>query len=171
MPTRLEKKFRRAGYYQPLHRTQPVGVEDWYALRELRERTQICKLETTATITESSTGFRLRVQVSGTDDVPVVIEIGLLGEGKLEGGLDLRRRFLLAKGGDSGTALVEGKPEESLLYRRITAAPNAGHMPPAGSNKSLSADQTATLKRWIEEVLSNRAGNDQGQGFRQMKFY
>jgi hypothetical protein len=47
-------------------------------------------------------------------------------------------------------ALVPGKPEASLLYQRITAEPSH-RMPPASSNRSLTADQIATLKRWIEE--------------------
>src|SRR6187551_941571 len=53
------------------------------------------------------------------------------GEGKLEGGLDLRRRFLLVNGGDSGAALVEGKPEESLLIEKISK----GEMPPKEEGK------------------------------------
>ena len=48
-------------------------------------------------------------------------------------------------------ALVPGKPEDSLIYKRITAAAGAGHMPPAASNKSLTQAQIATLRRWIEQ--------------------
>ena len=66
------------------------------------------------------------------------------GEGKLEGGLDLRRRFLLAKGGDSGTALVEGKPEESLLIEKI----GKGEMPPKEEGK-LDDKQIELIRRWV----------------------
>lgn len=66
------------------------------------------------------------------------------GEGKLEGGLDLRRRFLLAKGGDSGTALVEGKPEESLLIEKISK----GEMPPKEEGK-LDDKQIDLIRRWV----------------------
>ena len=48
------------------------------------------------------------------------------------------------------SAVVPGKPEASLLYQRITAAP-ARRMPPAYSNHTLTPEQIATLKRWIEE--------------------
>src|SRR5712692_11854890 len=48
------------------------------------------------------------------------------GGEKLEAGLDLRRRSTLLAGGDSGPALVPGKPDESLLIQRIAAE----EMPP-----------------------------------------
>ena len=47
-------------------------------------------------------------------------------------------------------ALAPGKPEASLLYQRITAAEPGRRMPPAYSNHTLTQDQIATLKRWIE---------------------
>lgn len=48
-------------------------------------------------------------------------------------------------------ALVPGKPEESLIYQRITAEPRSRRMPPEYANKNLTPDQIALLKRWIEE--------------------
>ena len=45
----------------------------------------------------------------------------------------------------------QGKPESSLLYQRITAEQPARRMPPTFANRTLTADQIATLKRWIEE--------------------
>src|SRR5439155_3660611 len=48
-------------------------------------------------------------------------------------------------------ALAPGKPEASAIYQRITAEQKARRMPPAFSNRSLSAEQIAILKRWIEE--------------------
>jgi mono/diheme cytochrome c family protein len=62
---------------------------------------------------------------------------------KLKGGLDLRLRRLVLKGGDHGPAVVAGKPEESLLLKRV----NAGEMPP--TKKKLSAAQIETLRQWI----------------------
>ncbi len=47
--------------------------------------------------------------------------------------------------------LVPGKPEASAIYQRITAEQAARRMPPAFSNRTLTADQIAILKRWIEE--------------------
>jgi Protein of unknown function (DUF1553)/Protein of unknown function (DUF1549)/Planctomycete cytochrome C/Concanavalin A-like lectin/glucanases superfamily len=48
-------------------------------------------------------------------------------------------------------ALAPGKPEASALYQRITAEQPARRMPPVSSNRTLTADQIAILKRWIEE--------------------
>jgi mono/diheme cytochrome c family protein len=66
------------------------------------------------------------------------------GEGKLEGGLDLRRKFLLVQGGDSGTAIVEGKPEQSLLIEKIAK----GEMPPKEEGK-FDERQIDLIRRWI----------------------
>ena len=66
------------------------------------------------------------------------------GEGeKLKGGLDVRLRRFLAKGGENGPAIVEGQPEKSLLLDRVTS----GDMPPG--KKKLSAAEIATLRSWI----------------------
>jgi hypothetical protein len=51
----------------------------------------------------------------------------------------------------NGSALVPGKPESSLLYKRITETNAALRMPPASSHKSLTPAQVETLKRWIAE--------------------
>src|SRR5258706_14068075 len=53
------------------------------------------------------------------------------------------------RGGRS--ALVPGKPETSVLYQRITAEQQATRMPPVFSNRSLTPEQIAILKRWIAE--------------------
>src|SRR5262245_53426977 len=63
------------------------------------------------------------------------------GDGKLEAGLDLRRRFLIVKGGDSGAALLEGKPDESLLIQKI----DADEMPPKDEGR-LDDKQKALLR-------------------------
>src|SRR2546423_1676133 len=66
------------------------------------------------------------------------------GEGeKLRGGLDLRLRRLVVKGGDSGPAVVAGKPDESLLLQRV----RAGEMPPG--KKKLSKAEIEQIGRWI----------------------
>jgi hypothetical protein len=44
-------------------------------------------------------------------------------------------------------AIVPGKPQASELVRRITAR----SMPPAYSGKKLTAEQIATLRRWVEQ--------------------
>lgn len=65
------------------------------------------------------------------------------GEHETKGGLDVRQKRFLLKGGDQGTAIVPGKPEESLIVERIVA----GEMPPG--EKKMPADQLETIRRWI----------------------
>ena len=62
---------------------------------------------------------------------------------KLKGGLDLRLRRLMVRGGDSGPVIQLGFPEESYLWERILA----GEMPP-GNNK-LTEEEIALIGRWI----------------------
>jgi mono/diheme cytochrome c family protein len=69
---------------------------------------------------------------------------------KQEGGLDLRTMASRLKGGKSGPALVPGKPEESLLLKRIVA----GQMPPSKLAKDLAVElptdaETAKIRAWI----------------------
>src|SRR5262245_37466898 len=58
-------------------------------------------------------------------------------------GLDLRLRRLALEGGDSGPAVVAGKPDYSLLVQRV----QKGEMPPG--KKKLSAAQIETLRNWV----------------------
>ena len=72
------------------------------------------------------------------------------GKRKQEGGLDLRTQASRLKGGKSGPALIPGKPEESLIMKRITA----GEMPPPkllfeAFVRPPSNDEVDTLKAWI----------------------
>jgi hypothetical protein len=62
---------------------------------------------------------------------------------KPKGGLDLRLKRFVLKGGKNGPAVVEGKPDESLLLERVKNS----EMPPG--KKKLSATEIETLKKWI----------------------
>ena len=48
-------------------------------------------------------------------------------------------------------AIVPGKPEKSELYLRISTSDKSDKMPPAKSNKSLTAAQVELIRRWIAE--------------------
>jgi mono/diheme cytochrome c family protein len=68
------------------------------------------------------------------------------GEGEeLEGGLDLRLRRLMTKGGESGPTIVPGKPANSLLLKRILS----GDMPPGEKTLKLTKQEIATITRWV----------------------
>jgi len=66
------------------------------------------------------------------------------GEGeKLKGGLDLRLRRLMLKGGDEGPVIVPGKPDRSPLFQLV----DSGEMPKR--EKKLTREQVALIKQWI----------------------
>jgi len=62
---------------------------------------------------------------------------------KPKGGLDLSQRNAAMKGGDSGPVLAPGKPDRSLLWKRI----KNGEMPP---KEPLSKDELTKVKAWIQ---------------------
>ena len=69
-----------------------------------------------------------------------------------EAELDLRTRASMLKGGDSGPAIVPGKPDESLILKRI----RAGEMPPPKKAKEANVNPMAAvdierLRNWIEQ--------------------
>jgi mono/diheme cytochrome c family protein len=52
---------------------------------------------------------------------------------------------------DDRHILVAGKPQESELFQRITAAESAEKMPPARTNKTLTHEQIELIRLWIEQ--------------------
>lgn len=66
------------------------------------------------------------------------------GGGSRESGFDVRRRFLILRGGDSGPAMVPRQPEQSLLIELI----DDGLMPPE-DELQLAPSEIAVLRRWI----------------------
>jgi mono/diheme cytochrome c family protein len=72
------------------------------------------------------------------------------GRRRKEGGLDLLTKAAMVRGGKSGPAIVAGKPEESLLIKKI----HTGQMPPPErlvevSVKPIEQVETDLLSRWI----------------------
>ncbi len=65
-------------------------------------------------------------------------------EEKREAQLDLRLARLIAKGGESGPAVVAGKHDSSLLWKRIAA----GEMPPG--EKKLKESERRIIAAWID---------------------
>src|SRR6185503_11779909 len=63
---------------------------------------------------------------------------------KREAQLDLRLARLIANGGESGPALIVGKHDESLLWKRIAA----GEMPPG--EKKLKESERRIIAAWID---------------------
>ena len=69
-----------------------------------------------------------KTPVTQNDVVPIMLVRCTVCHGgrRQEGGLDLRSKAAMLKGGKSGPAIVLGKPEDSLIIKRI----HAGEMPP-----------------------------------------
>ena len=80
-------------------------------------------------------------------DVAPILETHCLkchGGEKREAGLDVRRRFSLLSGGDSGAAIVSGQPKQSLLIEMI----DEELMPPEGEPR-LAATAKEVLRTWV----------------------
>jgi mono/diheme cytochrome c family protein len=69
------------------------------------------------------------------------------GPQKQKAGLRLDSRAAMLAGGDSGPAVVPGKPNESLFIKAIRYH-DEPRMPPKGK---LTADQVAALTTWVEQ--------------------
>src|SRR5262249_43397966 len=68
------------------------------------------------------------------------------GENSPKGRLKLTTLTNLLEGGESGPALVPGKPSDSLLLEKITGDPP--EMPL--KEKPLAAEEVAAIRAWIE---------------------
>ncbi len=84
---------------------------------------------------------------------------------KSKGGLRLDHLKLILQGGDTGPALVPGKPDESLIMEVVKRIDPDFAMPP---KKELEAEQVAILEKWItdgaywpEEKLTNGEERDE----------
>ena len=68
-------------------------------------------------------------------------------EKKMKGGLTLDSKSGWEEGGDSGPAIVEGKPEESLLIRMVRWSDAEHQMPP---KDKLPLSEIAVLEEWVK---------------------
>ncbi len=72
-------------------------------------------------------------------------------EAQRKGGLRLDIKEAALKGGESGPAIVPGKPEASEAYKRLVTHDADDFMPPKKSNKVLTPEQIDSFRRWIAE--------------------
>ena len=68
---------------------------------------------------------------------------------KSRGGLAVDSREALLAGGDSGAAIVPGKPDESLLIDAVKR--NGLEMPPEGKGEPLNKAEIALLEQWVRD--------------------
>jgi hypothetical protein len=72
-------------YYQPFDPARKVEPREWDRSRPSRERSEVCDIAYEASVEEFPEGFDVRVQATGTKDVPLAVEINLGGDGELRG--------------------------------------------------------------------------------------
>ena len=96
--------------------------------------------------------FHARERLTQDDVLPIFYTRCVVCHGSREkkGGLDLRTRASILKGGKSGPAIVPGKPGQSLLVKRIEAV----EMPPPKllvdfGIRTVEADELNTIRKWI----------------------
>ena len=78
-----------------------------------------------------------------------------------QGGLRLDTREGLRRGGNSGTAVVPGEPERSLLIKAIRYADEALQMPPGAR---LSAEEVADFEAWVRMGAPDPRAAEGGAG-------
>jgi len=69
---------------------------------------------------------------------------------KAKSGLDVSSLQTILRGGDRGTAVVAGRPDESNLYKFLSAEADI-HMPP-GKRERLSEEEAGLIRKWIQEM-------------------
>jgi mono/diheme cytochrome c family protein len=69
---------------------------------------------------------------------------------KAKSGLDVSSLQTLLRGGDRGTAVVAGRPDDSNLYKFLSAEADI-HMPP-GKRERLSEEESGLIRKWIQEM-------------------
>lgn len=67
-----------------------------------------------------------------------------------KGGLDLSSLQTILRGGERGSAVVPGNPQNSNLYKFLLAEADP-HMPP-GKRKPLTADEAELIRAWINKI-------------------
>src|SRR5688572_14084985 len=105
---------------------------------------------TRTTLTSALGLLLLTAHASSAADALSVIEARCLnchGGSKTKGGLDLRTRDALVKGGDSGPVVVPGDHRASLMYKLVAHAEEP-HMPQKG--EKLSGAEVEQLAKWID---------------------
>lgn len=118
-------------YYQPLADPGllPVRTTDWSTVRGERRRTEVCRLVHEATVRESDGSLEITISATGTDHVPVAIEICFREGGRLTGAVPAPAQegaYLLAEGsaeyrvGSDAIRLGPGRREHA--YTRIRGA-------------------------------------------------
>ena len=118
-------------------------------------RSALSRIIVLAAALVAGAGRAVAAEEGGVDASPAAIEILLArrcgkchDDATAKGGLSLASAAGLLAGGDSGPAIVPGKPEESLLLAAVGYADDRVQMPPDGK---LSAAEIKSLGEWVRD--------------------
>ncbi len=89
------------------------------------------------------------------------------GQQKVKGGLRLDSYAALMEGGKQGAAIVPGKPDQSLLLKRVTLPPGQKHFMPAEGKPPLKPEEIAWIRAWILDGASPAAATVAGVSLRE----
>lgn len=89
------------------------------------------------------------------------------GEDKVKGGLTLDSYESLMEGGKDGAVIVPGKPDQSLLLKRVTLPPDHKHFMPAEGKPPLKPEEIAWIRAWILDGASPAARTVRGVSIRE----
>ncbi|MBE0660392.1 MAG: hypothetical protein IH602_22045 [Bryobacteraceae bacterium] len=93
-------------YFQPIEPSRPIAVQEYGPTRPLRRRTEVCRLNQSATVRETPSGFEIDISIEGTDKVPVAIEVLFRQGTRLDGVTPamVADSFLLSEGHATATS-------------------------------------------------------------------
>ena len=112
-------QYLEGPYYQPLKAGETfLGSQEDFSNQRAssREQSEVQKLHTTVTITENSGRFDININISGTDHVPVALELAFREGGKLEG-------VEPVEGVENGFLLPQGSVKYSHNGNTISVGP------------------------------------------------
>src|SRR6516164_3536441 len=149
-PAIVPRKPNESLLYEKVHGgAMPPGKKD--RLSELEVATIRCWIEAGAE-SDARVAEKTAPAVTQHDVVPIMLRRcnSCHGLRRQEAGLDLRTKTSMLRGGKSGPAIVPGKPDESLVIKRLSS----GQMPPRNrlveaSVKLIEPTEIAVLVRWI----------------------
>src|SRR5215831_18913670 len=90
--------------------------------------------------------------VSFSQDIKPIFDASCIkchGRGRTKGGFQLDSRETVLKGGESGSALVLGRSEDSLIIELVSGVNPENVMPKKGSR--LTPEQIGLLRAWIDQ--------------------
>ena len=89
------------------------------------------------------------------------------GDGKIKGGLRMDTFAALMKGGKDGPVIELNKPDESLLLKRVTLPEGHKLFMPAEGKPSLTKEEIAWIKAWIQQGASPTVAHLEGISIRE----